>query len=306
MRQHSYYNTLILLAFTAITAGCASAPSTPNGAFADDELRDTDRDLIFSTEFPVANKADALLRADTARKSGEIDKALFFYVKALQFDPKDADLLAAIGLLHQYQGNDELAARAYTMALDAKPDYAKVLEARGLIYLAHEENERALADLTRAAEIGPDSWQAHNGLGLLADRAGNHDVAIGHYDKALALNPNSGAILNNRGYSQLLAHKYLGAEIDLRMAAETHGHKQAWVNLGTLYARLGRYDLAVEAFEKVLPEAEAFNKVAEASIQKGDYTTAETLLEQAIRLSPTYFPAAEENLAQLKLKTGGG
>jgi len=78
------------------------------------------------------------------------------------------------------------------------------------------------------------------------------------------------------------------------------------VNLGTLYARLGRYDLAVEAFEKVLPEAEAFNKVAEASIQKGDYTTAETLLEQAIRLSPTYFPAAEENLAQLKLKTGGG
>jgi Flp pilus assembly protein TadD len=305
MRRYFRHSTLTLAVLFALTAGCASAPSTSNDAFADDELRDTDRDIIFATEFPVAGKADALARADAAKNSGELDRALFFYVKALQFDPQDVNLLATIGLLHQYRGNDKLAVNAYTLALDIDPDYAKVLEARGLIFLAHTENERALSDLTRATEIDPESWRAHNGLGLLADRMSDHDAAIPHYDKALALKPNSGDILNNRGYSLLLAERYTDAYDDLFVAAESLGHKQAWVNLGTLYARIGRYDLAVEAFEEVLPEPEAFNRVAEASMLKGDFATAETLLEQAIQLSPTYFPAAEDNLAQLKLKTGG-
>ena len=76
-------------------------------------------------------------------------------------------------------------------------------------------------------------------------------------------------------------------------------HDQAWVNLGKLYAHQGRYDLAVASYEEVLPKAEALNKVAEASMVEGDHETALNLLEQAIRLSPTYFPAAEENLEQL-------
>lgn len=303
MYLNSRFKTFFLLAFVAFCSACAGTPPMSATAYANDKLRDTERDLIFATEFPVASKAEALLRADTARKAGNLDKALFFYVKALQFDPQDADLLTAIGLLHQYLGNSELAVRAYTLALRAKPNFAQVLEARGLILLAHDENQRAFADLTRAIELSPDAWRAHNGLGLLANRNKDHDLAISNYDRALAVNPNSGAILNNRGYSKLLASHYEGAEDDLRRAAQALGHRQAWVNLGTLLAWQGHYKLAVDAYEKVLPEPEAFNNVAEASINNGDYEMAAALLEQAIRRSPIYFPAAEKNLAQLRLKS---
>jgi Flp pilus assembly protein TadD len=301
--MNQIYRTRLALVtlLAAVLAGCAGAPTVPEAGYSAEELRNSDNDVLFATEFPVASKAEALLRADAARKAGEIDKALFFYVKALRFDPEDTDLLMAIGLLHQMQGNNVYAVRAYTLALRTDPDYVNALEARGLLLLANEENERATEDLRRAVELDPTAWQAQNGLGVLADRRGDRVTAIMYYDRALELKPDSGAVLNNRGYSKLLDGHYVSAEIDLIRAARDLGHEQAWVNLGTLYSRLRRYDLAVDALREALPAPEAFNKVAEASMENGDYTTATKLLEEAIRISPTYFPAAEANLAELRL-----
>ena len=255
---------LSLVAVLQLSA-CAGTPAGPEPEFPEERLRDADADLMFATEFPVATKADAMLRAEAARKEGELDKALFFYVKALKFDPRDSQLLAAIGLLHQFQGNAEYAVRAYTLALNENPDFAEVLEARGLILLAHDEDDRARADLTRAVQVYDSAWSSYN--------------------------------------SKFLAEDFDGAEQDLKRAAESLGHKQAWVNLGTLYARQGRYDLAVSALREVLSQPEAFNKVAESSISNGDYAAAEAMLERAIQLSPRYFPAAEENLAQLRRRS---
>ena len=158
---------LSLVAVLQLSA-CAGTPAGPEPEFPEERLRDADADLMFATEFPVATKADAMLRAEAARKEGELDKALFFYVKALKFDPRDSQLLAAIGLLHQFQGNAEYAVRAYTLALNENPDFAEVLEARGLILLAHDEDDRARADLTRAVQVYDSAWSSYNGLGLLA------------------------------------------------------------------------------------------------------------------------------------------
>ena len=298
---------MLIAALAWLLGACASTPSESTSAppYTDDELRNTDLDLIFATEFPVASKEDALSRAEMARTSGEIDKALFFYVKALKFDPEDAELLAAIGRLHQYQGNNRLAARAYSLALESRPEFPEVLEARGLILLGHDEEEQAISDLTRAVVLNPNAWQAYSGLGLLADRKGNHTEAIAHYDAALAINPDSGPVLNNRGFSKMLAYDFIGAEKDLSRAANELGHRQAWVNLGAFYGKLGLYDRAVETYEKVLPKPEARNKVAEASMAKGDYAEAERLLEQAIKLSPAYFQEAEDNLARILQRKGG-
>jgi len=291
-----------LLLLIGILSACASEPEV---RFDETALRSDDQDVLFATEFPVASKEGALLRAAEARKEGELDKALFLYVKALEFDPSDADLLAEIGHLHRLQRNAQMAVRAYTLALAEKPDYATVLEARGLLYLTHDENARAAVDLNRAVKVNGGTWPVHNALGLLADRAGDHVAAQRHYSSALELNPNSADILNNRGYSRFMSGDYTEAGRDLYEAAHTWGHKQAWVNLGALYAHNGEYEMAIDALRNVLPGPEAFNIVAEKSIQNGDFDTAEYLLNEAIRLSPTYFPAAEENLTKLKLQAAG-
>lgn len=292
---------LPLLGLLGMLSGCASTSAVPDSAAHDEQdLRDSDNDILFATEFPVSSKAEALIRADEARTAGDLDRAIFFYVKALKFDPDDADLLAAIGLLHQHQGNDELAARAYTLAIDARPQFVQILEARGLILLRYEKEEQARADFISAIDLDPTRWRSHNALGLIADSAGSHEEAIEHYNRALAEKPDSGEVLNNRGYSNFLAGNFEEAEADLSVAALSLGHTQAWVNLGSLYAHQGEYERAVDALGKVLSEPDAYNKVAAASMAQGDYSTAETLLLQAIRISPTYFPAAEDNLAKLR------
>jgi tetratricopeptide (TPR) repeat protein len=208
---------------------------------------------------------------------------LFFYVRALQFDSEDVELLATIGKIHDSQNRPEMAVRAFSMALRIDPDHADSLEGRGLIFLAHDRDEVAEADLQRVVKIAPTAWRAQNGLGMLADRRGDHLIATMHYDAALAIVPES------------------SASADLHIAAGRHDYERAWMNLGAVYSRQGRYIPAVDMYLHVLSQAETYNKVAEAAMANNDYETAQQLLEQAIFESPSFFPEAEENLAQLHL-----
>lgn len=291
----------LLLSMAVSITACGSTPSAPRATVANDELRDTDMDVVFATEFPVTNKADAMARAAEGWASGDVNRALFFYVRALQFDSEDADLLATIGRIHDGQGRAEMAVRAFSMALRIDPDHAASLEGRGLIFLAHDRDDVAETDLQHVVQIAPTAWRAHNGLGMLADRRGDHLIATMHYDAALTIVPESAMVLNNRGYSSFLAGDYSSASADLHVAASRHDYERAWMNLGAVYSRQGRYIPAVDMYLHVLSQAETYNKVAEAAMANNDYETAQQLLEQAIYESPTFFPAAEENLAQLHL-----
>jgi tetratricopeptide (TPR) repeat protein len=296
----------IVVLFLCVTA-CAGTSPPKAGVSSGEQLTDADFDLLFGTEFPVADKAEALSRAASAINESDVDRALFFYIKALQFDPQDADLLAVIGNLHRLQQRPEYAVRAYTLALRIDPDHLPSLEGRGLLLLANNEDARAVIDLARAVVISPEAWRAYNGLGILADRRDEHNLAISYYDSAMS-NPAADAALlfNNRGYSKLLSGRYAAAQADLEMSAITLGYTQAWLNLGTVYARQHRYQHAVEAYSHLLSEPEACNKAATVAIEEGEFDAAERLLERAIRLSPTYYPEAENSLAQLRRDSNSG
>jgi Flp pilus assembly protein TadD len=278
--------------------GCASQPSTSAQGIAEEDFRDADLDVIFATEFPVTSKEDAMQRALESLEQGETDKGLFFYVKALNYDPDDAGLLYRIGRIHDHRGNAEMATRAYTLALRSNPDLVPALESRGLLLLAHDEDIRAEQDLERAIALDASAWRAQNGLGLIEDRKGNHERAISLYSAALDVEPGVAEILNNRGYSRMLAGKLFAAETDLRQSAAL-GYRKAWINLGVLLARSGQYSEAVTAFGEILDEPESLNKAAEIAMENRDNSVAQKMLEQAIKQSPVYYPDAEENLAQL-------
>ncbi len=301
MKSNKRFKLVLLLMATIAVAACSTAPPSPGLAPDDGMLHTTGMDLTFATEFPVADKADAMARAARALSAGDINRALFFYVRALQFDSRDSGLLTEIGKIHHAQNRPDMAVRAFTLALQIEPDNLAALEGRGLIFLANDRDAPAEADLRRAVAISPRAWRAHNGLGILADQRGDHLVAAAHYDSALDIVPESAILLNNRGYSSFLAGDYRSATSDLHMAAGRYGYKRAWLNLGAVYAHEGRYIPAVDMYLKVLSEAETYNRVAKAAMANNDYEIAQQFLEQALYESPTYFPAAEENLSQLRL-----
>lgn len=280
--------------------GCASAPPLDSAAQAAGELNDATYDVLFATEFPIDSKEDGLARADRAMREDKEDKALFFYIRSLQLDPKDVDLLAHIGEIQMRRGNYEMAKRAFLLARSYEPTHAPSREGLGLIFFAEGRHEQAAAELQSAVENDDKLWRSHNALGVYADKASNYEIAQRHYDSALAINPGADHVLNNRGYSKFLAGDYQGATLDLYEAASERGFRQAWTNLALVYATQGWYDDAIKTYKNVMSEAHAYNNTGHAAIENGDLQRAKDYLHEAVRLSPTYFPAAEDNLSLLK------
>ncbi|MDH3265653.1 MAG: tetratricopeptide repeat protein [Gammaproteobacteria bacterium] len=296
---------LALICVMFFSGGCASTPETGNDAIAA-KVSDNSMDILFATEFPVASEDDALTRADQATQEGEIDKALFYLVRALQFRPDNVPLLLRIGEIQLLKQNSNFAKRAFLLAQHYDPDNSAALEGVGLIYVSEGRDEQAIHNLTRAVAIDASLWRSHNVLGVYADKAGDYAAAQRHYERALAVNPGAAHVLNNFGYSRYLAGDVDGAIRYLLEAANDRGFFKAWANLGKIYAEEGRYREAIRTYRLVMSEAAALNNAGFAAIENGDLTEAERYISEAIRLSPTYFPSAQDNLLLLQELQGGG
>jgi len=291
---------IIKFCLLGLLSACATTPDIDTNEHAGADLNDDSLDVLFATEFPVESEADAIARAARALNEGEVDKALFFYVRALQIQPDNVELLAHIGEIQMRRKNYVMAGRAFLAALTYDPNHARSHEGLGLIFMAQGKHQKAVDELNSAVEIDNQLWRAHNALGVYADKAVNFAAAQLHYDAALSINPNAAHVLNNRGYSKFLAGDFDGATLDFYEAANNQEFQLAWANLGRLYAKQGSYKDAITTYKHVMSAAHAFNNTGHAAIENGDFTQAERFLHEAIRLSPTYFPAAEENLSLLE------
>ena len=74
----------------------------------------------------------------------------------------------------------------------------------------------------------------------------------------------------------------------------------AWGNLGLVYASQGLYEDAISAYREIMAEANVYNSVGQIAIDNGDLELAQIYLDEAVRLSPTYFPQAQRNLELLQ------
>jgi Flp pilus assembly protein TadD len=290
----------IQISVLVLFSGCASTPDTNSDTVAHEGLNDDSLDVLFATEFPVESEEDALTRAEQALAEGETDEALFYFVRALQFRPDNVDLLMQIAEIQMRRQDFALAKRAFLITIQHDPNRSGALEGLGLIYMDEGRDEEAVSNLTSAVANDERLWRAHNALGVYADKAADYPTALQHYNLALSINPEAAYVRNNRGYSKYLAGDIEGAMLDLYTAANDWGFLHAWANLGKIYAEEGMYRDAIKTYKLVMSEASALNNTGYSAIENGDLLLAERYLNKAIRLSPTYFPSAEENLSLLQ------
>jgi len=280
--------------------GCAGS-QTKN---ADDGLADSvgkdNLDLLFATEFPVASKAEAITKSNLAYRDRDLDKALFYSVKALKFDVTDVELLLRIAHLHVLQGNSRMAARTFNLALAQDPSHPESLQGLGLLYFEAEQPAKARHNLELAVAGDQSLWRSYNVLGVLADDRREHKLAADYYNKALEIRPDSVSVLINRGYSTYLAGDLETAARYLYEVASQSDHPKAWRNLGMVYAGLGWYDEALDIFRKVEDEAKAYNSTGEIALANKDLSLAYDFFSEAVRQSPVYFAEAERNLTRVR------
>jgi Flp pilus assembly protein TadD len=284
--------------------GCAGSPSRTSGAALADTVGSENLDLLFATEFPVASKAEAVAKSNLAYRDGDLDKALFYSVKALKYDVTDVDVLLRIAHLHVQQGNSRMAARTYNIALAQDPSHPESLQGLGLLYFEAGEQVKARQHLERAVAGNSGLWRSYNVLGVLADERGDHALAAQNYAKALKIQPGSISVLINQGYSRFLAGDFDQAARDLYSVAISSNHPKAWRNLGMVYARRAWYENALETFLKVDDEAVAYNRAGLFALDNKDLDVAFDYFSAALRHSPVYFAEAEQNLARTRQQQG--
>ena len=267
MNQHIKKIIILVLGVVCVQpflTGC----STVNADKADVDGEQNSTEMLLKSAGLSADSVDeALSKAAKATQEGQMDLAQLFYVKAYELEPKNL----------------------------------KVLEQYGLLLL--KDRKYALAKATLEQVVAKQqSWSAYNGLGIIANVQGEFPKAEALFRKADTILPNSPELLNNIGFALYSAYRFPEALAYYSKALQINPNfKKAIYNYALLQARLGKYDIAYDAFVKVASEEEANNNVGYIAMERGDYKKANNYFQEAIRLSPEYYKKANDNLKRLAI-----
>ncbi|MDP3816045.1 lipopolysaccharide assembly protein LapB [Pseudomonas sp.] len=282
------------------------------------------RSVLYQVQKDISSPEQAMQIADAAYQAGDLDQALYQYLRAIELDPKRYDALVWAGRIHRERGNQQLAEMAFADVLNSAPDNLNALTEMGLLNLAMRRHDGAVEMLGKAvgldqkrlggsaAEAGPvdvaslkvDSQsplKVYNGLGVLADLRNDFPKAEAYYRLAIQIDPRSALVQNSLGYSYYLAGRWEEAERAYQQGmAYDSNYKPLWRNYALLLARTGRYEEAISAFEQVENSAEASNDVGYISLIEGKLDVAEQFFRSAIEQSPAHYDMAWENLNRVQ------
>jgi Flp pilus assembly protein TadD len=248
----------------------------------------------------VTTEAEAFAKGEAALAEGKTDNALFYYVKALQYNKKNIKALERIAVIHSRGKHPELARKVFQdiLAIDNTNPIAN--ESIGLYLLENGNIAQAKSHLTQAVKHSNRQWKSHNGLGVIADLEHNSAEAIAQYEAAAAIEPTNPMILNNVGYSYYLAGDEVKAKHFFNQALSfDNKYKRAIHNLALIEIKRGAYPTAIALFNRIMPTHEAFNNTGYICMLNGQYDVAEEYFQRAIDESPVYFPKAQENMNTL-------
>ncbi|MCL1144553.1 tetratricopeptide repeat protein [Shewanella marinintestina] len=268
------------------------------------------------------NEAEALLKASNEEQSGNLEKALYAYIQALDFNALNAETFYQIGRIHMIRGNPEIAYKAYNEALILDPNLMMAHADLGVISLDKRQYREARSHLENAIELDQQRLalvessetmgkflipnrespaRVYNAIAILEDVENNHQQARDYFKLILELEPHSSILITNLGYSYYLTGELTMAEKYLRKAIQEDANfDRAWTNLGLVYVRKGLYKRALATFEQTMSPADALNDLGYFLMLEGKYEQAIDLFQRAIDTSPSYFEQAQKNLRRAR------
>jgi TolB-like protein/Tfp pilus assembly protein PilF len=145
------------------------------------------------------------------------------------------------------------------------------------------------------------------------DRDEGIGKATGYLDQALRLDPDlADAHVAKAFIKQVNFRDFIGAELDLKRALDTDPkHIDALRRLGTIYGMQGRYDEAMETFQKIIDRdplnTPTYSNYSYNALAAGNLPVAEEMIEKALEFSPksifANFQLARINMARGDLDT---
>ena len=296
---------LLLVSLSGCFAAAPKSLQTPveEGSYKDILARQA-RGEAFTEDFaevPTLTAADEEGLGDRYLQQGEPGLALMRYQHALELDPSLQRARYKLGVVLLQKGRAADALGAFSQILVSEPENALGYLGQGQVYHQQERFQDAERVLRRATELSPDLWKAHETLGITLDRQQRHGEALAAYEAARSHRPSDPSLLNNIGVSHFLAGDYQRSAQVLEDAVRVSGGSaRVYRNLARTYAKQHLYSEALDAYRKAGERGEAYNLVGEALLTDGKPRKAAACFEEAIRVTPQYYPEANDNLARAR------
>lgn len=166
----------------------------------------------------------------------------------------------------------------------------------------HEQNgqiDKAIIQYRKAIAVNHDYTEAYNRLGILLGRLGRHADAEKALRRCVELEPRRAALRNNLGYEYALQGRWSDAEAELSNAIRLDAQfARAYVNLGMVLCKTQRFEEALETFNAVLPEPDAFYNLGLMLRGQHRYQDAASAFRHVLTLDAN-FAAAQQQLETL-------
>ncbi len=226
------------------------------------------------------------------------NKALECYRQALDLDPDYAlpyagmaDAYLTLATINRDEDWRQKAREAAEQAVRLDDRIADAHRALGLVKM-HADWDWAGAEreFQRALELNPSHAMTRLNYSVLLTALARHEEAINEIEKARQLDPISEPINRDMAWTYYCARQYERSIEQCKKILEMSSDQGfAYRQLGKNYLQLGKPEAAIAEFKRSLnlfraPEAESA-ELAQAYVQAGNRTQAETILTQIQRLS---------------------
>jgi len=235
-------------------------------------------------------------------KKEEIETARNAYIKALETNPYNKELLIKVATITQiYFENDiNTAIDCYTRLLEVEDNNANIYYELGHLYLRKEDVINSINAFNLALEKEPENPFYHNALAYALIRAEQYEEACEHYKFAIDKNPDNEwtAIV-----CQALASLYHSVFDDIDTAMDLlktaiildETNDEIFVELGDIYMDTEDIDSAIKSYCEAIKlnpkNAVSYNKCAMALWQKDYIEEAIIAYHKAIGINPDYYSA---------------
>ena len=244
-------------------------------------------------------------------KEEDIKTARAAYIKALENNPYNRELLFKVATLTQVYFEDDIdtAIDCYTKLLEIETNNNNIYYELGHLYLKKDDAINAVNAFKLALEKDNENPFYHNALGYALVKADQYDEACEHYKFAIDKNPSpEWTAIVCQALSSIYYNVYddIDTAIDFLRSAIIldKTNDESFVELGDIYMETEDIDSAIKAYCEAIKlnpkNAVTYNKCAMALWQKDYLEEAIIAYHKAIGIDPEY-AAAYNNLGVIYL-----
>ena len=221
----------------------------------------------------IAEKPDfTLIYANLAyimRETGQLDKAIEYIRRAMEFAPQDPFLMSHLAISYQEAGQLSKAKTLLEGLAQADPYDVETLNLLGVTYWKLGSNREAITIFQKAVALDKGYAGLYNNLGSVYMSQHDYSQANEYFEKALYYDPNLASAHNGLGVIKAKNNQLAEAVLEWKKAVSLDKNQHdALYNLCLLLTKMNQFEEAVKYIELFITTAPASQYAADIEKMK--------------------------------------